>query len=479
MAGQRKAILSGVFWKFGERVIAQLIAFVISIILARILDPDAYGLIAMVTVFTVIANVFVASGFSAALIQKKDASDLDFSTIFYCSLLTSLILYAVLFFAAPLIAAFFDQNIIEPIIRVYGLILIISSFNSVQSAYVSRHMIFKKFFYSSFWASLISGVLAIIVVLLGGGVWALVTQSMSSLVVSSIVLLILVPWRPRLLFSSKRAKKMISFGWKVLAADLIAVICNNLRSLLVGKCYSAAELAYFNRGQSFPDLICDNVQNTLSAVLFPAMSNVSDAIGEVREMLRKSVRLISFVMFPLMIMLIVVAEPLVMVLLTEKWVDCVIFLQLIALAKLIETVVSQNLQALKAIGRSDVVLKLEFIKKPIFVLLVIVSVNINMLAVGISWPVYSVIATIINMFPNKKYFGYNYRDQLKDIAAPLFMSLAMAIPMILISFLPIAYLPMLLFECIVGGGIYILLSKALHISSYSYIKTLMHEAFSR
>lgn len=469
----KSKIISGLFWKFGERITSQMVSFVVSLVLARLLSPAEYGVISIVTVFTVIANVFVVSGFSASLIQKKDASDTDFSTIFYCSFAVSLICYGAIYFASPFIADFFGEPLLLDVTRVYGISLLISSFNAVQQAYVSRKMIFKKFYFSTLFGTLGSGLLGIVSAFMGFGVWALVAQSMSNLIINSIVLLLIVPWRPKLLFSRESAKHLMSYGWKVLLADLMGTVCDNLRSLLLGKFYTSADLAYFNKGQSFPDLICNNVSTSLNQVMFPAMANVGNDGSAVRAILRKSMQCVSFVMFPALFLLAIVAEPLVSILLTDKWLPCVEFIQVIAVLRCVEVVSGQNIQALKAIGRSDEVLLLEFKKKPIFIVTLILGAMISTRAVAVSWLIYAVYAALVNMRPNSKLLKYSYRDQLTDLAPSFVLAFVAAVPTCALSLIIGNSIILLFVQCLLYLVVFLLLAALVKNEAFTYLKTLV------
>lgn len=460
-------VIIGLCWKFSERILAQGISFILSIVLARILMPEEYGIVAMVNIFITIANV-LTGGFSIALVQKKDANETDFSTIFFCNLAVSIVLYLLLFVSAPLIADFYTTPQITPVLRVFALKLIIGAYNSVQHAYVSRHMIFKKFFFSTLGGTLLSGVVGIILALCGMGVWALITQYLVNSIVDLLVLRFTVKWRPRLLFSLHSAKSLMNFGWKLLVADLIGILHHQLRSLLIGKFYTIADLAYYNKGKSFPELIINNVDSSISAVLFPAMSNAEGDQTKVKSMVRRSMKITSYVIFPMMIGMAVIAKPMILLLLTEKWVECVPYLQLICIAKAFSSVSNTNLQAMRALGRSDVILKLEFLKKPVGLLMVFAVVKINVLVIVVTLPVYSLYAAIINMQPNKKLMNYGFREQLTDLVPAFFLSCAMAIGTCFIALLEIPNLLIVVIQIIFGVGIYLGLSYLFKVDSFYY-----------
>lgn len=468
----RDQVFSGMIWKFAERISAQLVSFIVSVVLARILLPEAYGIVALVMVFINIANVFVTSGFSNALVQKKNADETDFSTIFYCSFAVSIVLYIGLFFAAPLIARFYQTEELTAVLRVFSLKIVLSSYSSVQHAYVSKHMIFKKFFFATFFGTVLSGVVGIIMALKGFGVWALVAQYLVNSTVDAIVLSITVKWRPRLLFSWNAAKGLMGYGWKVLCASLIGTLYGNLRSLIIGKYYTKDDLAYYNRGKNFPDLIMNNVVSTITSVLFPAMSNAGDKDG-IRRMTKKSVRMTSYIVFPMMAGMALVARPFVLVLLTEKWSEAIVYLQLVCLYNACHTITQTNLQAINALGRSDVVLKLEFIKKPVGILMLIVAVPYGVFAVALTLPLSAIFTMIVNMQPNRKLLSYGFLEQLKDLLPSLLLTGGMSVAVYFVGLLPIHNLLLLFLQICVGGGVYVLLSVVFKNDSFFYLWNYM------
>lgn len=467
-SSMRDQVFSGMFWKFAERISAQLVSFIVSVVLARILLPEAYGIVAMVMVFINIANVFVTSGFSSALIQKKDADETDFSTIFYCSFAISVVIYIGLFFAAPFIAEFYGTEELTAVLRVFSLKIVLSSYSSVQHAYVSKHMIFKKFFFSTFFGTVLSGVVGILMALNGFGVWALVAQYLVNSTVDMIVLSVTVKWRPKLLFSWNAAKGLMKYGWKLLCASLIGTIYGNLRSLIIGKYYTTEDLAYYNRGKNFPDLIMNNVVSTITSVLFPAMSNAGEK-AEIRRMTQKSVRMTSYIVFPMMAGMALVARPFVLVLLTEKWSEAIVYLQLVCLYNAFHVITQTNLQAISALGRSDIVLKLEFIKKPVGILLLIAAIPYGVFAVALTLPLSALFTMLVNMCPNKKLLSYGFGKQLKDLLPALLLTAGMSVTVYFAGMLPLSNLLLLIVQICVGGGVYVLLSVVFRNESFFYL----------
>ena len=469
--------LSGVIWKFGERVSAQAVNFIVSIILARLLLPEDYGLIALVTVFITICNKIVVSGFATSLIQKKDADNLDFSTVFYFSIAVAAVLYAGLFFAAPFIAKFYsaesDPELFIQVIRVMGLNLFIIAVNSVQQAYVSRTMQFRKFFFSTIIGTVVSAVAGIALAYMGKGVWALVAQNMILAVVNGIVLWFMVKWRPQLKFSFKRLKTLYSYGWKIFVASLIKILYTDLRSLVIGKVYTAADLAFYNKAQSFPQLIDTNVEGTIDSVLFPAISKKQSNVDDMRAMLRRAIKTTSYILMPLLIGLSAVAKPFIIILLTDKWAESIPLMQILAFSFVFAPVELENLQAIKAIGRSDIALKVEIIKKVMGVIILIISIPFGVTAIAIGMVISTTLSAIINAIPNKKLLGYTFKMQLKDILPSLVMSLVMFGVVYPISLLDINVWLMLVIQVIVGAIIYVALSAIFKVESFKYILNMI------
>lgn len=475
----RDKVFSGIAWKFAERFLAQGVSFVISVILARILAPELYGTVAIIMVFIGIANVFTTGGFSMALIRKKDADEEDFSTIFYCTLAMSILLYGLLWVFSPILAKFYNIPELKWLMRVFSVSILINSYNSIQHAYVSRNMIFKKFFFSTMFGTVLSGIVGIIMATLGAGVWALVAQYLTNTVVDTLVLSFTVHWRPRLVFSKKSYQELMAFGWKCLAANLIGTIYNNLRALLIGKFYTSADLAYYNKGKSFPDMISGNMSATVFAVLFPAISNASDSLPKVKEMTGKVMRLSSYVIFPMMVGLAAVADTMVPLLLTDKWNACIPFLRFACIYSMFHLLTDINIQSINAIGRSDVVLRLEFIKKPVTLIMILCALQINVMAIGISLPLSSLFTMLVNMYFSGKLIGYRFWEQVKDILAPVIYSAVMAASVWAVGMLKLPGMLLLIVQVAVGCVVYIGLSALKKDESFIYLKTYLVDFYRR
>ncbi|MEO3696238.1 lipopolysaccharide biosynthesis protein [Lactococcus lactis] len=455
MSKNKPSIFSGFFWKFNEQITSQLVSFIVSIALARILAPKEYGVVALVNVFIVLMEVFVTTGFSSALIQKKNATRLDFSTLFYCSFIFSIILYIIIFLCSGLIAKFYHNEDLIPVIKILSLRLPISAFSSIQMAYVSRHMAFKKIFFSTTIATVISGVLGISLAYMNFGVWALVWQGLTSILFQTIVLFFEISWRPYCEFSMSEAKILMNYGWKVLAANFFGTFFLQFRSLIIGRFYSAVDLAYYNRGSRFPELISNNVDGTISTVLFPVLSQYSDDLNKLKEMTRRSMRMSSFVILPLMFGMAVAAKPITILLLTKNWLPSVPFMQCLCVAFCFSTISNANMQALKASGRSDVLLKLEVLKKPVYLVFILSSIKISVLAVAVSMVLNNFIEMLIDILPNKRVIKYPYKEQFKDVFPAFLLAIIMVLFIYPIGFLHLNSIFEILLDALVGSIVYL------------------------
>lgn len=476
---EKSNVLNNFFWRLLERSGAQGVTFIVSIVLARLLDPDLYGTIALVTVFTTIMQVFVDSGMGSALIQKKDADDLDFSSVFYFNLIMCSVLYLIMFFAAPLIAWFYDMPDLTAIVRVLSLILIISGVKNVQQAYVSRHMLFKKFFFATLGGTIGAAVIGIVMAYAGFGVWALVAQMLFNAAVDTIILWITVKWRPKKMFSLQRLKGLFSYGWKLLISSLIDTVYNDLRQLIIGKKYSKSDLAQYNKGQEFPKVIVTNINTSIDSVLLPTMSRVQDKIQVVKGMTCRAIKISTYVMMPLMVGLAVCAKPMVSLLLTDKWLPCVPFLRIFCFSYAFWPIHTANLNAIKAMGRSDLFLILEIIKKGIGIIAILLTMFISPLAMAYSLLVTSVLNQIINSWPNRKLLGYSYENQLMDMLPQILLSAFMGAVVYCVQFIGLSSLITLLIQIPLGIIVYIALSKFFHIDSFDYSLSIIKSLFGK
>jgi len=473
----KSKVLSSLIWKLMERGGTQGIQFIVQIVLARILVPNDYGIISLIAIFITIANVFVQSGFNTALIQKKDTDETDFSSVFYLSLLVAGLLYIILFFGAPFIANFYGIEQLISVIRVVAITLFFGAFNSIQNAVISKRMQFKKLFLSSLGAIILSGIVGIVLAYKGFGVWALVLQQLTNQFSITVILWFTVKWRPKLIFSFERIEGLFSYSWKLLVSSLIDTIDKNLRSLIVGKIYSPATLGFYNRGDQFPQLIVSNINGSIQSVMLPALATEQNNRQRVKEMVRRSIKTSSFLVFPMSIGLAVVSESLVKILLTDKWLPCVPFLQIFCFSYALWPIHTANLQAINALGRSDIFLKLEIIKKIMGLIILFVSMFFGVYAIAVGTLVSGIISTLINAYPNIKLLNYSYKDQWKDIMPSFILSLLMGIVAYSIQWVNMSAWLTLIVQIFIGTIIYIGLAKIFKLECFTYLVNTVKEMF--
>lgn len=464
-----KKVIDSFFWRFLERCGAQGIALVVSIVLARILDPSVYGTVSLIVVFTSILEVFVDGGLGNALIQKIDADEIDFSSVFFFNIVLCVVLYLMMYLASPGIARFYNMPEIVPVIRVLCLSIVISGVRNIQQAYVAKNFLFKRFFFATLCGTVISAIVGILMAYNGFGVWALVGQSLSNICTGTIVLWLTVRWRPQWVFSFSRLRVLLSYGWKLMASSVIDKLYNDLRVLVIGKVYSAKDLAYYNTGAQVPYAIVNNVNTTIDSVLFPAISTEQKDVNRVLSIARRSIKTGTFIMAPLMLGLAAIAEPLVSLVLTDKWLPSVPFIRIFCVSFMFYPINSANLSAIKALGRSDLVLKLEIIKKVLGITIILITMWISVKAIALGLLVGSLCNLVINSWPNKTLLQYTFFNQLKDISRNLFLAAVMACIVYIIGRLNIP-LPLLLGIQIISGAIvYITVSWLTKMDSFSYL----------
>ena len=466
---QSKKVMTNFIWRFAERCGAQFVTFVVSVILARILTPEDYGQVALITVFTSIMQVFVDSGLGTALIQKKDADDLDFSTVFYFNFTACCILYSVMYVVAPAIAQFYNDISLIPFIRVISLTIIVSGVKGIQQSYVSRNMLFKKFFYATLGGTIFSAFLGIGLAYTGFGVWAIVVQQLSNTIFDTIVLWVTVKWRPKKMFSWKRLVELFSFGWKMLVSSLLDNIYNNVRSLIIGKVYSSADLAYYDQGKKFPNIIVTNINTSIDSVLLPTLANEQDDRLRVKSMTRRAIKTSTYIMAPLMMGMAFCAETIIRLILTEKWLPCILFLRIFCITYMFYPIHTANLNAIKAMGRSDLFLKLEIAKKSVGIVLLLLAMRFGVTAIAYSLLIGTVFSMVINSWPNKRLLKYSFREQICDILPSVMMAVFMGIVITLIGTLALSDIVTLVLQILIGAIIYIGLSILFKEETFQYL----------
>lgn len=467
----KKTITSALIWKCCERFGVSGAQFVLQIILARILGANLYGVLGIMIVFTQLANVFIQRGFNTALIQNKEVIEEDYSSVLWVSTGIAGIIYVILFFSAPWIAAFYDMpEIVEPL-RVLSLMLFPGALNSIQIAKTSRDMDFRKTFYGNVAGIILGGVVGIVIAYNGGGLWALVAQTLLNTLTACIVMRALVKIKFRFAINWKRVKMLFAYGWKLLVSGLLDTLYQDIRSLVIGKKYDSSVLGYYDRGKHFPQFLINAINMTVQAVMLPAMSEKQDEKDKVRALMRNSMVLSAYIIFPMMAGLAAVATPLIELLLTEKWLPCVPYMQVYCFTLAFYPVHSCNLQAINAMGRSDLFLKLEVIKKSYGLVALIIAVVCfdSPLAIALTGTITTLIGCFVNAGPNKKLLGYSYLQQMVDIMPSFFISIVMFFAVWTLQLLPLGNLPLLLIQIVCGVGVYLALSAVFRIKPFMMV----------
>lgn len=479
----KKSVFSGLIWKFIEVLSVDGVSFVVSIILARLLMPEDFGEISLVSIFITLANVFVVYGLGTALIKKKDSDSVDFSSVFYFNGVLSIFLYFILFFCAPLIAAFYHSENLTLILRILGLRIPIASISTIQNAYVSKYMQFKKAFFGSLIGTIISAMVGIWMAYGGYGVWALVGQSISVTAVNCVVLFVVIKWKPTLEFSWQRLKGLIQYGWKLLASGFIKEGYNQISGLIIGKKYTSEDLGLYTKGKKYPELIVTGVNSSMSSVLFPAYAKYQDDRPRLKNMVRKSISLSTYIMAPLLIGLAALATPIVSFLLTDKWLGCVPYLQIACVYYLLQPIQTANLQAIRAVGRSDIILKLDIVKRGFGIVFILVAMWYGVIWIALAPVAMSLLASIINVMPNKKLIGYTLKEQMADLLPNLLLSATMGLLCLLISNwlqgMKLADIWIILI-CVIFGGVYYLVGSIISKNkSWIYLLESIKDLFSK
>lgn len=455
----KSSVVKGTVWALLERFSTQFVSFFLGIVLARLLTPEDFGTVALLSIFISVASVLADSGFGLALIQKKQATELDFNSVFYFSLALSSILYIILFVFAPIIADFYSTPVLIPILRLQSLSLIFGSINSIQNAEISRNLKFNLSFRISLISTITSAIVGVGLAFCGYGVWSLVWSSVVAGLVGTIARWFIVQWRPKLIFSFSVLKPLFAYGWKMIAVNLLDTVYKNLYGLLIGKFYSKEDLAYVNKGQGQPAMIMGAVEGTLARVTLPTFSKLQDDRQRLMLAMRKMITCSSFVVFPLLTIIGCTAHSQVLLLYGEKWLPAVPYVQIACFQMALYPFHNMNLQAIAAIGRTDLSLKIEIIKKIVSFTGVFISIQYGVMALMLCLAfIVGPICVVINAWPNRKLFGYTVWMQIMDVLPAAVLCLIAGTCMYLVSFLELNYILELLFQASVGIALYIILA---------------------
>ena len=474
-----KLVVNNMLWRLAERFGAQGVNFAVSVVLARMLTPDDFGIVALATTFTTILGVFLTNGLGTALVQKKDTDELDYSTALVANVGIGIILYFAVFAASPYIAVFFHQPRVSEVLRVLALTLVIGGVGSIEHAKISKAMQFRLFFKATLIGTVISAFVGIWMAVRGYGVWAIVAQSLVNQTIDTVCLWIMIQWKPVRSFSWERLKPLYSFGWRAYGAQMVETLYISFRSILIGRFYQATDLAYYNRGVHIPYQINVNTNNAVQSVMFPAYVKVSDDKEPMKQMMRRAMSLGTFIIFPCMMGLAMVSESLVNVLYTAKWSPCIPFLRISCFVYALTPMHVVNLQAVLACGRSDISLKVEIVKKVICVTVMVICVHISLMATAVSAMPLAVFALFVNAYPVGKYCDYPIFEQIHDSLPALLMSIAMGILVWSVGKLPLNSWVLLLLQTCVGVVSYALMAKLSNNRDYVFAKDYILGFISR
>lgn len=477
MESNKQKVVGGLFWSYVEKMSAQLVSLVVSIILARLLDPENYGVISIVMIFIGLCNAIVTGGLGNTIVQKKDADELDVNTMLYCSIAISIVMYLIIFVAAPYIAAFYEMPIICPILRVLGIRILLSGIDSIQRAWIQKRMMFKKIFVSTFWSTVISAVVGILMAYADMGAWALVGQYLTNTFFATVILLATNDWRPRLQFSWNRAKSMLSFGWKVLVTTVVFTVAADIRSLVIGKRFGSADLAYYDQGKKFPDLLVTNINSSISSVMFPVLSENQKDLLRLKQLCRRAVRVGLYLLTPFLAGLIAVADNFVVVILSEKWAPCIPFLQILTLVFVVRPFSTTCQQSILSVGRSDITLKIEIIVNVVAVAFLVYAVFIweNVLGVALGTLLAEMVSLALFMYYGNKIIQYSIQEQLKDLLPSICLSAVMGITAYFVGFIGLHKGIVLVLQIAAGAAFYVTASYLLQLEPYVYLIGMLKE----
>ena len=453
-------VLSGLFWQYFQRIANQLVHFVVSIILARLLLPEEFGVVALIGVFITVSNIFIDSGFGNALIQRKSVDELDTSSVFYANLSVGLFFYALLFVVSPLVAQYYHLPSLSNLLRVQALQIIIMAFYCVQNAMLVRNMKFKINFYVNFTAVVVSSVVGISLAYNGFGVWSLVFSQLSSQLVSCVGLWLLVRWRPKLIFSFNRLRSLFGYSSRILGGSLLLVIYNNVYNLVIGKQYSSTQLGYYNRGQLIPTIIIDNAANTINGVMFPALSSIQEDKERFLSVVRKMVSIVAFIVFFIVSLMLPLSSDIISLLLTDKWLPCVPFMQIVCVTVCFTPFILINSTILTSLGESGKYLKTTVISKVISILLILAASFVGIYYMVGAGCIAAILSVAITGCWNKELIGYSQMMLLHDILPSMFLGCISACLVFLISLLKFDSFITLLFGGI-GGLIFYVVGACL------------------
>lgn len=477
----KAATVSSLLWKLMERGGNAIIQLIVQIVMARLLAPEQFGALAIMLVFVNIGNVIVQSGLNTALVQAKDVQDRDYSTVFWMCASVSLVIYLAIFLAAPSIAAFYALPYLVWPLRGIGLIVVINAYNSIQVAKVTRDLQFRKIFIATISSVVLSAFCGIAAAVSGLGLWALVIQQLMYQLTNCIVLAFEVDWKPCICFDAARAKEFFEFGWRLLASGLLETVYRSLGNLVIGKQFSSVQLGLVSQGEKYPQAVGSMLDGAIQPVMLSAVAHVQDDLAAVKRLVRRALKTSTYLIFPAMTLFAVVAPNLVPALLGEQWRSSVPFLQIYCFVYALLPIHTTNLQALNGMGRSDLFLKLEIIKKSygLATLLICAFVLKDVKLLVLSYMLTGLISTFVNASPNKKVIGYSYGEQVRDVLPACALSLVSGAFAFAVTFFAEGSLAVVFGQIVIFTVVYLVLSALFRVETFTYILSMMKKATGR
>lgn len=469
------SILINCIWRLLERIGSQSITLIVSIILARLLDPNVYGIVALVVIINTILNVFVDSGFAKALVQKKEFDEKDFSTVFVFNTSFCIALYFLIYIIAPYVSEVYNVSNLSVVIRVMGISIILYGIRNVLVAYISKFLLFKKMLFSSLMGTVCGAFVGIFMALNGFGLWALVFKELVSAIVDTLILWFLIEWKPTFYFSKERLKSLFAYGWKILIASLLIHGYNNIRQLVVGKVYMPSDLAYFNQGRQFPNAIATNINNAMDSVLFTIYSNEQDNKEKIKNIIRKSLNINTFIQYPVLLGLFFSAENFIQFVLSEKWLPCVPYFRIYCGIFILEPIITNCINSIKAIGKSEVALKVTVIDKFFGLIFLYIVLYYGPIMIASSMLFTSVISVMLCFICNRYFFNYTLFEQCIDIFPNFALSLVTGGLIYICNNIHSNYALCFIIQFLLGFCVYISLSYLFKTKGYKYFNSKAHQ----
>ena len=477
MSGSLKHnIISGFAWQYIQRIGDQMIHFIVSLVLARLLMPEDFGTVALLGVFIAISNIFVDSGFGNALIQRKEIDDIDTSSVFYLNIVISIIIYSIVFLCAPFVSIFYGMPQLTALLRVLSIQVVIMSFGCVQQSMLVRQMKFKFKFYIGMISVIVSSTIGIGMAYSGMGVWSIVLSQTAAQLCTCVGLWYFVAWRPKWAFSWERIKSLFSYGSRILGGSIVNVIYNNIYNLVIGKRYSSSDLGFYNRGQLLPTTVIDTVSTSFNSVLFPALSSIQDDKVRYKSLIRKSAKMISFVVFFLAALMLVFSPQIIRLLLGEKWLSAVPFMCIVCCTVCINPLIVINQTISTSLGKSDFYMKTTIASKFIAIGLIAIGSLYSVYMMVIAGAVANILTLLITARYNNPLIGYTYKEMLQDYVPSLLLSaLACGLSIFIVSFIPVYYIIGLIIGGLLSVFLYLIMAYVTKQESLTYIQQMFRK----